>query len=81
MIENHEASIRQKAMEFGFKALYKSVNLFGSEATLDLMVRLAHKDPIMNELLHVFPGAVVMRDFLSRAPVIRAPKSGAQNLE
>ena len=80
MTENHEASIRQKAMESGFRALFKSINLFGCEATLVLMVRLAHKDSVVNDLLNVFPATVVMRDFLSRAPVIRVPKSGTPEL-
>ncbi len=71
MTEIHEAGNREKAIESGFRALFRSVNLFGCEATLDLMVRLAHKDPVMNQLLYLFPGTVVMRDFLSRIPVIR----------
>lgn len=52
------------------KALVKSLNDFGCNATLDLVVRLSAQDMVANELLCLYPKVVSMGEFLARIPVI-----------
>ena len=52
------------------KALIKSLNDFGCQQTLDMVICLSSKDVVANELLCLYPKLVSMGDFMARIPVL-----------
>ena len=69
MNQANPATDRTKLLTSARKALIKSLNDFGTDATLDMVVRLSVNDLVANELLCFYPKIVSMGEFLARIPV------------
>jgi hypothetical protein len=64
---NEQEEILRKATEH----MIKSLNCFGQDETLKLLVRFSNGDVILRELLAIFPSIVTMNHFLYRKPIIK----------
>lgn len=51
--------------------MVKSLNDFGKEETLNLLVRFSSQDSVLSELLATFPSIVALNYFLRGKPIIK----------
>ena len=70
MTVNEQKEILEKASE----EMCKSLNSFGTNETLKLLVTFSSDDVIVNELLARFPSIVAIGDFFCKKPVYEIDK-------
>ena len=61
----------KKILEEASKELCKSIEKFGSNEVLGLLILHAHNDAIAYDLLTKFPMVVSLREFLGTLPIVR----------
>ena len=66
-----EAKEIQEILNKATEHMVKSLNAFGPSETLRLLVRYSNQDPILTELLAVFPSIVALNQFLIGKPIIK----------
>jgi len=55
-----------KALSLTMKEMCKTLGSFGSTATLNLLISVSNRDPIVNELLPFFSSIAAVAGFMSR---------------
>jgi len=65
---DHGASTRRraKAQSLTMREMCKALESFGPTATLNFLVSISNQDPIVNELLPLFPSIAATACFMSR---------------
>ncbi len=61
----------EEILEKASKELFKSLDKFGPNEVLDLLVVHSHNDPVAHGLLTRFPTVVSLREFLGTLPIVR----------
>ena len=65
------ASKQEENIEKATEQMIKSLNCFGQDETLKLLVNFSNQDSILGELLAIFPSIVTMNHFLFGKPIIK----------
>ena len=61
----------QELLKKASKDLMRSIEKFGPNEVLDLLVVHSHNDPVAHDLLTRFPTIVSLREFLGTLPIVR----------
>jgi hypothetical protein len=64
----------QEVLEKASGELLKSLDKFGPNEVLDLLVVHSHNDPVARDLLTRFPTIISLREFLRTLPIVRMDK-------
>ena len=73
---NEQKEILEKAIE----DMCKSLNSYGTDEILKLLVRFSNQDRIINELLLLYPTTVAMAEAFRNKPVYKIDEETFQNL-
>jgi hypothetical protein len=76
MTMNEQKEILEKAIE----DMCKSLNSYGTDEILKLLVRFSNQDRIINELLLIYPTTVAMAEVFYNKPVYKIDEKTFQNL-
>ena len=76
MTADEHKEIIEKATE----EMCKSLNSFGPDETLKLLVRFANQDRIINELLVIYPTTVVLGEIFHKKPIYEIDEKTFQTL-
>ena len=68
-------------LEKASKDLFESLDKFGPNEVLDLLVVHSHNDPIVHDLLTRFPTVVSLVEFLKTLPTVKVNKRTLNRLK
>jgi len=71
----------EEVLEKASRELFKSLDKFGPNEVLDLLVVHSHNDPVVCDLLTRFPTVVALGEFLSTLPIVRMDKRTYKRLK
>lgn len=71
----------QEILEKASRELFRSLNKFGPNEVLDLLVAHSHNDPVVGDLLTRFPTVVALGEFLSTLPIVKVDKRTYKRLK
>jgi len=70
----------KEILKIAHKELVKSLNTFGSEETLKLLLQFSKDDLIVNQLLMMYPSIVSIGNFLYGKPTVQVDEKTFQTL-
>ena len=70
----------EEILTIAHKELVKSLNTFGSEETLKLLLQFSKDDLIVNQLLMMYPSIVSIGNFLYGKPIFQVDEKTFQTL-
>ena len=70
----------KEILKIAHKELVKSLNTFGSEETLKLLLQFSKDDLIVNQLLMMYPSIVSIGNFLYGKPIFQVDEKTFQTL-
>ena len=68
----------EEILKIAHKELVKSLNIFGSEETLKLLLQFSKDDLIVNQLLMMYPSIVSIGNFLYGKPIVQVDEKTFQ---